>query len=185
MPDRMIEIAAMTDIVEKAAAYAVLAHGDQKRKYTGEPYTNHTSEVAGILKEYDFADEVIAAAHLHDTIEDTEVTYNDLLNLFGETVADLVLEVSNVSRPEHGNRDLRKTLDRQYLAGASSLGQSIKYADMISNTASIVEHDPGFAIYYLKEKAKLMRVMTRGYQPLYDRCMQQLNECVVKLDVRI
>jgi hypothetical protein len=63
-----------------------------------------------------------------------------------------VLQATDVSRPEHGNRQVRKAIDRQYLAGASWQGLMIKCADMLSNTKEIVTHDLGFARVYVPEK---------------------------------
>lgn len=81
---------------------------------------------------------------------------------FGAAVAALVIEVTDVSRPSDGNRAARKAKDRDHLAKASPDAQTIKLADLISNTQSIVEHDPAFARVYLAEKEALLDVLTRG-----------------------
>lgn len=152
------------DIVEKAQVFATAAHAavKQTRKYTGEPYINHPIHVMNIVKTVEHTDAMLAAALLHDTVEDTGVTI-DLIKLeFGSEVANLVSWLTDVSRPEHGNRAVRKQLDLEHTAQAPAAAQTIKLADLISNTSSIVKHDLNFAETYLKEKAALMRVLTKG-----------------------
>ena len=145
--------------MSEASWFAEQAHGDQKRKYTGEPYFNHLVEVALYVEAANLPSEVVAAAYLHDTLEDTEVTLSELNNRFGFRVADLVLQVTDVSRPHEGNRKFRKALDRAHLAKATPHGASIKLADIISNTRSIVADDPKFAKVYLQEKRELLKVL--------------------------
>jgi (p)ppGpp synthase/HD superfamily hydrolase len=148
------------DLIRRAKEYAIKAHGDQKRKYTGEPYWHHLQEVATILLRYSAAPDVVAAGWLHDTLEDTNVRYGMLALEFGSDIADMVLEVTDVSRPEHGLCDIRKRIDRQYLAGASWRGQMIKCADTISNTSDIVANDRRFAKHaYIPEKLALLPLL--------------------------
>lgn len=167
----------------KALVFAAKAHGDQRRKYTGESYIVHPIEVMGILVDHGITDDnVLAAALLHDVVEDTPVGPDTLaMEGFNQQVIGLVLEVTDVSRPQDGNRALRKGRDRDHLEIASSDGQNIKLADLISNTTSIVQHDPGFAKVYLEEKADLLTVLTRGLAPLYKQACSLLEACQDKL----
>lgn len=102
------------ELVRRAYQIAEEAHEGQKRA-SGDPYINHCLAVAAILAEYSMPAEVIAAGLLHDTIEDTAVTYVDLKRDFGEGVANLVQGVTKltqlprVSRGEHREEALRKT----------------------------------------------------------------------------
>src|SRR5258708_5445431 len=114
----------ISQLIDKASLFAKNAHFDQKRKYTGEPYWNHLHEVAITLLQYGAMPDVIAAGYLHDTLEDTKVSYSDLVFAFDRNIAGLVLQVTDVSRPDSGNtpegkgnRPLRKAVDRQFLAG--------------------------------------------------------------------
>lgn len=154
--------------IESGSEFARKAHADHKRKFTDEPYWNHLHEVAMTLKAYGATPDVIVAGYLHDTIEDTKVTYYDLVAAFDENVASLVMQVTDVSRadtgntPEgKGNRALRKAVDRQYVAGASWQGQFIKCADMLSNTKDILQHGGGFARIYVPEKKLLIGVLDK------------------------
>tara|TARA_B100000795_G_C22776030_1_gene430062 strand:+ start:866 stop:1366 length:501 start_codon:yes stop_codon:yes gene_type:complete len=150
------------DIVEKAEIFAVKAHGPQKRKYTGDPYIVHPIEVAEIVRTVSHTNVMLAAALMHDVIEDTEATYDDVLSNFGAEVADLVLELTDVSKPEDGNRALRKALDRAHLAGASADAQTVKLADIISNSKDIMVNDPKFGKVYNSEMKMLLEVLDKG-----------------------
>lgn len=152
-----------------AFEFAERAHRGQHRKYTGEPYIVHPIEVAQIMSMVTGDEEVLIAALFHDLVEDTAVTLEQIRKVFGERVAVLVHEVTDVSRKEHGNRALRKALDREHLARASFEGKSIKLADLISNTQSITHHDPDFARVYMKEKAALLPLLSDGSPALLMR----------------
>jgi (p)ppGpp synthase/HD superfamily hydrolase len=157
------------DLIARARAMATRAHASQKRKYSGEPYIVHPEHVASILAETGLPASVVAAAWLHDVIEDCNVTSDEIASEVSPEVAQLVLEVTDISHPGDGNRQTRRRIDRDHLAKASAEGQSIKLADLISNTPSIVENDPDFARVYLREKDELLQVLTRGDRSLYRR----------------
>ena len=160
------------DIIEKARVFATAAHASaaQLRKYTNEPYIVHPAEVAGIVDSIEGATaEMVAAAWLHDVVEDTGVTIEIIRAEFGEKVAELVGWLTDVSRPDHGNRAARKAIDRAHTAMASAEAQTIKLADLISNCTSIVEHDENFAKTYLEEKRLLLEVLTKGDSTLWQR----------------
>jgi len=163
-------------LVERARIFATAAHAavGQTRKYTGEPYVVHPVEVAGIVESAGGSNAMIAAALLHDVLEDTGVTFDLLVEQFGSEVAELVLWLTDVSKPEDGNRSTRKALDRQHSAAAPAEAQTIKVADLISNTRSIVAHDPGFAKVYLEEKRLLLDVLTRADPTLLTMAREQV-----------
>ncbi len=164
-------------LVERARIFATAAHAavGQTRKYTGEPYVVHPVEVAGIVESAGGSNAMIAAALLHDVLEDTGVTFDLLVEQFGSEVAELVLWLTDVSKPEDGNRSTRKALDRQHSAAAPAEAQTIKVADLISNTRSIVAHDPGFAKTYLEEKRLLLDVLTKADSHLLTVARQQVG----------
>ena len=167
----------MTDLVERARIFATAAHAAvaQLRKYTNEPYIVHPAEVVEIVRTVEHTDTMLAAAWLHDTVEDTGVTLETIRAEFGAEVADLVGWLTDVSRPDHGNRAQRKAVDRAHTAAAPAAAQTIKLADLISNTRSIVAHDPKFAVTYLAEKRLLLEVMTRGDAELLARARSQIG----------
>ena len=164
------------DIIKKAEQFAQEAHKDHKRKYTGEPYYVHLDEVRNIVKKAGGTVEQQAAALLHDTVEDTSVTPVDVTREFGPKIAKLVVELTDVSKPEDGNRKTRKAIDRDKLAGVSAEAQTVKYADLISNGRDIGQNDPKFAKVYHAEKADLLRVMTKGNQNLRKQAIDMLPD---------
>ena len=151
-------------MVERARVFATAAHAavGQVRKYTFEPYIVHPAEVASIVRSVPHTDEMVAAAWLHDTVEDTDVTIEDVRAEFGDKVAELVGWLTDVSRPEDGNRAVRKAMDRAHSAAAPAEAQTVKLADLIANTRSIMKHDVAFAKTYLEEKRLMLEVMDKG-----------------------
>lgn len=141
----------------RAMMFARAVHQDQRRKYTGNPYIDHLAEVAGIVATVDDTPESIAVAWLHDCREDQGVTGEEIEHRFGMRVA---VGVALLSDFETGNRAERKAAGRVRLASAPGWVQTIKCADLISNTGSIVMHDPDFAVVYLEEKRLLLDVLT-------------------------
>lgn len=153
------------NVVHKAQVFAIAAHASvqQKRKYTGEPYIVHPAEVARIVAGVPGSTpDMVAAAWLHDVIEDTGCTFTDIHMNFGIDIATLVGWLTDVSKPEDGNRAVRKAIDREHSAAAPAEAQTVKLADLISNSRSIVQHDPAFAKTYLEEKRLMLEVMTKG-----------------------
>lgn len=167
----------MTDLVRRAELFATAAHGatGQKRKYTAGDYIVHPRAVAATLRAIGADEWTIAAGWLHDVLEDTAITYDVLHDAFGYAVARLVQEVTDVSRPEDGNRAARKALDCAHIASASRDAKTIKLADLIDNSASILERDPGFAETYLKEKRALMEVLREGDRRLWTHAAAQIG----------
>jgi (p)ppGpp synthase/HD superfamily hydrolase len=152
----------------RAIEFARKAHSGQKRKYTGEDYIWHTIEVATIVSTVAHTEEMLIAAVLHDTVEDTEVTLDDIESEFGWPVAQYVENLTDVSHADDGVRWMRKKIDREHTAKAYAAAKTIKLADLISNTRSIVEHDKEFAKVYIKEKEALLEVLTEGDEYLYE-----------------
>ena len=164
------------DIIAKAEQFAQEAHKDHKRKYTGEPYYVHLDEVRNIVKQAGGSVNQQCAALLHDTVEDTSVTPADVTREFGPQIAKLVVELTDVSKPEDGNRKVRKGIDRDKLAGVSAEAQTVKYADLISNGRDIGKNDPKFAKVYHAEKADLLRVMKNGKASLRKEAINMLPD---------
>lgn len=170
----------------EAMRFARNAHATQVRKYTGNPYADHLAEVAGIVASVAgritidplMVDIMVSTAWLHDYIEDQrqdhdtngEFAYTVLALEFGEVIAGGVLHLSDM---ETGNRRERKAAARERLIRSPGWVQTIKVADLISNTSSIVKHDPKFAVVYLEEKRLLLEVLTKADPLLVDIARQQ------------
>lgn len=164
----------------RAEAFARAAHGGQGqvRKYTGDPYAVHLEAVAARVATVPASsEEMVAAAWLHDVLEDVPgVTPEQLEAQFGAAVRDLVVELTDVSRPEDGNRRVRKALDRDHLAQASAAGQTIKLADLLDNAVSILAHDRAFSTTFLREMAELVQVMPHGDPDLRQEALALLAQ---------
>lgn len=157
----------VVNLTERAYNFAFMKHRGQTRKYTGEPYINHPVAVAETLTAIQGSNEMIAAALLHDVVEDTNTTIEEIIERFGFDVGKLVANVTDVSFPSDGNRKARKAKDLAHIAKASPDGKTIKLADLIHNTKSILECDPEFAKVYMIEKRELLKVLKDGNACLY------------------
>ncbi len=174
----------MNDLVNRAAEFAKIAHSEQKRKYTNEPYFVHCEEVAKIVESVGGTPEMIAAGYLHDTVEDTGTPIITIYTLFGCQVGDLVSSLTDVSKPSDGNRKIRKDKDRAHTANSSPEAKTVKLADLISNSQSIVEHDKDFAEVYLREKEALLHFLQEGNAELYKRACDVLIQSKLALLVK-
>ena len=173
----------MTDLVKQAKLFATQAHQriGHRRKYTKQPYEVHLREVGKIIASVTDDPQMIAAAWLHDTVEDTAATHRDIEQNFGPEVGQLVKELTDISKPSDGNRAIRKALDREHLRHASPRAKTIKLADLCDNTRDICKHDPRFARTYYSEAIELIEVLTEGEPVLYNRAKKELSRCAEKL----
>jgi hypothetical protein len=173
----------MSDLVKRAKTFATSAHQriDHRRKYSRQPYEVHLKSVANLVKEVGGSEEMIAAAWLHDTVEDTPATHHDIEEAFGSRVAELVYELTDISKPSDGNRAIRKAMDRDHLSTASASAQTVKLADLIDNARDICKHDENFARVYLGEMAALLDVLHKGNDELMRRARKLLKKCMAQL----
>ena len=150
-------------MVVEAKMFATAANAaiGQKRKYSGDDYIVHPQRVAAIVEKHGGTDEMIAAAWLHDTVEDTDVTPDLITKMFGDDVASIVEGLTDVSLPSDGNRAKRKSIDRMHSASASTESQFVKCADIIDNSWDIAENDLSFAKVYKSEVFLLLHAMTK------------------------
>lgn len=164
--------------VELALMVADTAHRavGQVRKYTGQPYIVHPVEVMTIVQTVEHTDEMLCAALLHDVVEDTDIDIDYIERVFGSEVAELVDWLTDVSKPEDGNRKTRKALDREHSIAAPAQAQTIKMADLISNSRDIMQNDKNFARVYLREKRLLVDGMTRADPVLRAQAIEILEQ---------
>lgn len=165
-----------------AKQFAIRAHDSigHKRKYTDEPYHVHPARVADIVAQVTDDYETIIAAWLHDILEDVapinpNFDASTIQRLFGDKVLQLVLEVTDISRPEDGNRSKRKDIDREHLASASAAGQTIKLADLIDNITDIEKYDKHFITVFKKEAILILPLLKQGSSILFDRLTKLLS----------
>ena len=151
--------------VDEAYRFAAEFHKNQKRR-SGEAYINHPVEVALILAHDLHMDEdVICAALLHDTVEDTPATLADLKDLFGETVAELVDGVTKLTSIEVDSMDAKQALNlrKMFLAMSRDIRVVIiKLADRLHNMRTLVALPPDRRVFKAHETMDV-------YAPLADR----------------
>ena len=172
---------ASMDLVSEAEKYAREVHSTQSRKFTGEPYFNHLEAVAASVASVGGTPEMIAAAYLHDSIEDQGITAEQIKEKFGPHVAKLVVEMTQVSKLEDGNRATRKEIDRKHYSQISPEGQTIKLADIINNGYDIVDSNPKFARTYIPELEALFHVLVNGNATLRIKAGKMLEYAKGKL----
>lgn len=179
---------------EQALEFATKAHQSigQKRKYTFEDYINHPIAVSKLIKDFvflDFHEDLICAALLHDVVEDvypvnSYYSIHTIEKIFGVMVARYVEGLTDVyTKEEFPNirRKERKLLECYRLSKTSGAVKTIKLADLIDNTSSIVKHDPVFAKLYLEEKEEMLIALNGGSLTLMNIAVHQLKESKEKL----
>ena len=151
-------------LIDLARGFATAAHAaiDQRRKYTGEPYICHPEAVARIVRCALCSPAMIAAAWLHDVVEDTHISQDVINTMFPAEVSILVDWMTDKTTISDGNRATRKGMERARWARAPADAQTIKLADAIDNCIDITQHDPAFSKVYVREMGLLLEVLTAG-----------------------
>jgi (p)ppGpp synthase/HD superfamily hydrolase len=182
----------MNELIKKIYDYAEGAHGNQKRKYSGDPYITHCLRVMQACAEYTNDVTILSAALLHDVLEDTQVEENELKHFLlsvmkeedAEKTIELVVDLTDVfvkGAYPHLNRKARKIKEAERLHTIHPDAQTVKYADIIDNAVDITENDKGFARKYLKEVKSILSGMTEGNQALYKKALEVVNDCLGKI----
>ena len=150
-----------TDLLDRAIVFAVQAHHNTERRGKGFPYIIHPMEAVEIVATITPDQELLAAAALHDTIEDTDVTVEDIRREFGDRIADLVHAESDqftegVSEEDSWHDRKQAAIDR--LAAASHDAKIVAMGDKLSNMRAIwrdyqTKGDELWHIFHAKDKA--------------------------------
>ena len=151
--------------LNKAYQYAVKAHENQKRA-SGDPYSNHPIAVASILSDLELDSATIVTGLLHDTIEDTQATYENIKKEFGQEIADLVEGVTKISVFENQANSSSKAENFRKLILATSKDIRVllvKLADRLHNMRTID------AISKIEKKERIAKETMEIYGPLADR----------------
>ena len=152
-------------MINRAYVFSVQKHGSQKRA-SGDPYFSHPIEVAGILTDFNLDDQTIVTALLHDTIEDTLVTYDEIESAFGRDVARMVDGVTKLSKIEAMSENERaaENLRKFLLAMSDDIRVLlVKLADRLHNMRTL---------HFIKNEAKRRRIARETmdiYAPLAER----------------
>jgi len=163
------ELGADEDGLNRAYVFAMKAHGSQTRA-SGDPYFSHPLEVAGILTKYKVDSATIITALLHDTIEDTEATTEDITALFGDEVASLVNGVTKLTRIEFQSDQAKQAENFRKFVLAMSKDIRVllvKLADRLHNMRTL---------HFIKKPEKRLRIANETmdiYAPLAERIGMQ------------
>jgi guanosine-3',5'-bis(diphosphate) 3'-pyrophosphohydrolase len=181
----MLYVESMNVIIQQVQEFARKAHGSQQRKFADEPYINHPIRVMEICRQFSQHVPVLAAALLHDVLEDTATTREQIHEFLSSIMnqkdtnetLQLVIALTDIYTKEaypQWNRRKRKSKEVERLAATSPHAQTIKYADILDNT-DIVHADTDFAPKFLDECFVLLQKMTTGNQALHQKVKDTVN----------
>jgi guanosine-3',5'-bis(diphosphate) 3'-pyrophosphohydrolase len=187
-----IYVHCMETLLDQIIEFADKAHGEQRRKYADERYIAHPVRVMQTCRRVTEDLGVLAAAVLHDVLEDTEVRKNELKNflvsvmpaVLASRTLQLVVDLTDVyvkkDYPKM-NRRTRKAKELLRLEKTSPDSQTIKYADIMDNTREIVKHDADFADVFLRECRAILRKLDKGNKVLYDEAVHLVDAAIEEL----
>lgn len=154
-----------------ALDYATQWHEGQQR-FSGAPYIVHPRRVGFMAKAYGFRQAMVCAAFLHDVVEDTAVTADDLTLVFGAEVADLVTELTTPKRGDGKSREDRFRAEYERLLGISVPAKLVKLCDVYDNIsrldAEAVGAPPQWVPNYVRLKARLLPTLEVTNQPVWE-----------------
>lgn len=134
----------MSDLINRVVEYARQKHAGMQ--YDGKDFFDtHVRHVVDTLEQFDPKDEEICAAYLHDVIEDTDATYEEIVSLFGEDIANIVSRVTD----KPGKNRLERHLNTYYILRRNPSAIKVKLADRISNMTRSIGTE--FSKMYKKE----------------------------------
>jgi GTP pyrophosphokinase len=164
------------ELIQRAYRVAEEAHREQKR-HSGEPYINHCLAVASILADLRVPPEVVAAGLLHDTVEDTPITLNDIRRDFGQTIAvlvDGVTKLTNLPRVSRGDQHAESSNGNNGSEPADSEEDSFtlgRKQDLVSETLrkTFLAMGEDVRVVLIKLADRLHNMRTLGFMPEYKR----------------
>jgi guanosine-3',5'-bis(diphosphate) 3'-pyrophosphohydrolase len=182
----------MDAVLKKIIEFADQAHDTQMRKYTPERYIVHPIRVMELCRKYTNDIAILAAAILHDVLEDTPVTVKEM-RVFLEglmnnqdtsrtikLVEELTDEYIKTAYPQW-NRRKRKTKEVERLLKTSADSQTIKYADIYDNCFEIVKYDPHFAKVFLSECKNILNKLDKGEPHLWQKAKDIVEDGIRQL----
>lgn len=162
------------NLTDAAKEFAIAKHGTQK--YGDRPYSYHLAQVSQVVAQFGYAGDgsIVAAAWLHDTLEDTPTTYEMLVSEFGKETADIVFGVT--SEPGKNREERFRNTAPKIASNKKAL--VVKLADRIANTEASLQSNPKLYKMYVKEfplfKELLYDPANVELLPLWNR-LEQLN----------
>lgn len=170
--------------LDKAHAFAVVAHGNQERKFTGVPYLEHLEETAQLLwvaTEGSASEDEYIAALLHDVVEDTEITEQEVSQEFGQLPANLVMEltINQADKERIGKKNyLVKSINAM-----TEEAFTIKLCDRLSNVIGLENKKipDKFVKWYMRETEYILKNINRSMTKTQKDLVKKLNSMLVYL----
>ena len=160
--------------INKAIEFAKEKHKKQKRKFQDEPYFNHPMRVVKILQNYTNEEDLIIAAYLHDTIEDTKTKFEEILEIFGEIVANLVWELTS------DKKEAKKVGKAIYLANKVNIMSEgallIKLCDRLDNVSGFEQEPKDFVKRYKAETEFILNNINRKLSAANKELIEKIKE---------
>lgn len=182
--------------LQRAELIAVEAHGSQQRQFEEAPYWRHLQRVAETVLLYSDNESLTAAALFHDVLEDTSWSEQQLkerieaisspahATLIVGWVKELTDEFIKSKYPQW-NRKRRKQAEAERLSKVSREAQTIKYADIMDNSRSLLSGGQSFAPKYLSEAWHLLQTMTKGNNALREEALKVVTQEMNRLNITI
>jgi (p)ppGpp synthase/HD superfamily hydrolase len=159
----------MNPHVKQARDYAIRKHGDQM--YGDKPYSHHLDQVYAVIVQLNLGEDYEIAAYLHDVKEDANVSKEELVEKFGERVANLVLAVSGEGMNRHERHEDTKKKLEQYPDAII-----LKMADRLVNMRSSKVHKPGLFKTYCKEHISFIPLFSSSHPVLWQWIQEVLPD---------
>lgn len=164
------------ELIARAKEIAVRQHECQYRKYTGEPYITHPAAVAQIVQTLPHTPEMVAAAWLHDVVEDTDMGLPMVEFIFGPKVATLVEGLTKLGVKNS------IAIQAAWFAAAHRDVKTVKLADIYHNISNLLEvAPPEYARKYLRDKMLILGSLWGDDQPLWIAVMKHIHTCLEAL----
>lgn len=166
--------------IRKAIYYAKKYHGDQKRQ-SGEPYYSHPLEVAYMISDYLFRTDIIVTSILHDTIEDTELTFESIKNAFGEVIGNQVMDLTRIKEDGHkiSSKEMVESLFNQKKYDILL----IKQFDRLHNIQTISAKSPEKAKKIIEETLNTFLILAM-YLEIPELKQELIYNCLKAMDIK-
>lgn len=170
-------------ILRDAYLFAAKSHRGQKRKFTDEEYISHSESVACMLSKFTDDEEMIAAALLHDVIEDTQSTLEDITSTFGDRIASLVAELTS-NRKKESTENKRLYLTKHFNT-ISSAALTIKLMDRLHNIMGMIDRvvPLSFVKWYFEETTFILNNLNREVNFEQERLLDMLDTTLFYIEL--
>ena len=159
--------------INKTKKFGAEKHKGQKRKFGGKPYFTHPTRVADMIEEYTNDEDMIIAAYLHDTIEDTATTYDEILKEFVERVANLVKELTT---DKNAAAKLGKAVYlTEKINKMSNEALTIKLCDRLDNLSGWVNEPEDFVMKYKTQTEYILNNLKRSLSSIHKKLIKEIQ----------